>query len=222
MRQPDVRNICFHGIGTPGRAIDDTDESHYWIERDTYLRVLDEIATWPATTVSFDDGNVSDIEIGLPALVERGLTATFFVLAGRLDTPGSLTTDDVAALHGAGMRVGSHGMDHVSWRSMAPAVRRRELVDAREVIAGVVGEVTEAALPRGQYDRTTLTWLRRLGYQAVHTSDRRPATPGAWLQPRFSVTCHDTPATLVQAALTPRPTFERATLELKGLVKRLR
>lgn len=222
MRQPERRNVCFHGIGAPGRAIDDADESHYWIDRDTYLRVLDEIATWPATALSFDDGNASDIEIGLPALVERGLTATFFVLAGRLDTPGSLTTEDVAALQRAGMRVGSHGMDHVSWRSMTPAVRQRELVDARAVIAEIVGEVTEAALPRGQYDRTTLTWLRRLGYQAVHTSDRRPAAPGAWLQPRFSVTSDDTPATLVRAALAPRPPLERATLELKGLVKRLR
>jgi peptidoglycan/xylan/chitin deacetylase (PgdA/CDA1 family) len=221
MRRAERRNVCFHGIGFPGRTIDD-DEARYWVSRDAYLRILDELATWPATTISFDDGNASDVEIGLPALAERGLSATFFVLAGRLDTSGSLSTDEVAALWQAGMRVGSHGMNHVSWRAMPPAVRQRELVEARATIAAIVGEVTEAALPRGQYDRTTLAWLRRLDYRAVHTSDRRPAVTGAWLQPRFSVTADDTPETLVRAALAPRPAPERAMLELKGLVKRWR
>jgi hypothetical protein len=199
MRRAERRNVCFHGIGFPGRTIDD-DEARYWVSRDAYLRILDELATWPATTISFDDGNASDVEIGLPALAERGLSATFFVLAGRLDTSGSLSTDEVAALWQAGMRVGSHGMNHVSWRAMPPAVRQRELVEAR----------------------ATLAWLRRLDYRAVHTSDRRPAVTGAWLQPRFSVTADDTPETLVRAALAPRPAPERAMLELKGLVKRWR
>ena len=221
MRQTDRWNVCFHGIGSPGRTIDD-DEARYWVSRDAYLRILDELATWPATTISFDDGNASDVEIGLPALAERGLSATFFVLAGRLDTPGSLSTDEVAALRRAGMCVGTHGMDHISWRSMPPGVRERELVEARATIAAIVGEITEAALPRGQYDRTTLAWLRRLEYRTVHTSDRRPAVTGAWLQPRFSVTRDDTPKTLAQAALVPRPAPERAVLELKGLVKRWR
>ena len=194
----------------------------YWVTPDAYLRILDEVTTWPATFLSFDDGNASDAELGLPALQERGLTATFFVLAGRIDQPGSLSTPQLVALADAGMTIGSHGMDHVSWRGMTPSVRRRELVQAREVIAGIVGPVTEAALPRGQYDRTTLHHLRRLGYTAVHTSDRRPARDGAWLQPRFSVTHDDTPATLAAAALLPRPVRERAVLELKGVLKRWR
>ena len=68
-------NICFHGIGTPGRALE-PGEDRYWITSDEFHRILDEIATWPSTRISFDDGNASDLEIGLPALVERGLTAT--------------------------------------------------------------------------------------------------------------------------------------------------
>lgn len=221
MRRRDVRNLCFHGIGSPGRTIDD-DEARYWVSRDGYLRILDEIVTWPAVTLSFDDGNASDVELALPGLLERGQLATFFVLAGRIDAPGSLAVEQVSALASAGMRVGSHGMDHVSWRSMSRAVRQRELVEARAVIAEIVGDVTDAALPRGQYDRTTLSWLRRLGYRTVHTSDRRPAAAGAWLQPRFSVLYDDTPQTLARRVLAGRPPHERAALELKGLLKRVR
>lgn len=216
-----VRNICFHGIGTPGRAVDDA-EARYWVTRDGFLRLLDEVAGWPAAALSFDDGNASDVEIGLPALDERGLTATFFVLAGRFATPGSLTTDDVRALAAAGMAVGSHGMDHVSWRHLDPAARTRELVEARAAIAAVAGPVDRAALPRGQYDRTTLASLRRLGYAAVFTSDARPARPGAWLQPRYSVTRTDTPEALRRRALEPPPPGRRLVLEAKGVAKRLR
>ncbi len=192
------------------------------MSHDSYLRILDELATWPAVHLSFDDGNASDLELGAPALVERGLHATFFVLAGRLDTPGSLASDQVRELRRLGMDVGTHGMDHVSWRSMTPEVRERELVEARALIADLAGDVREAALPRGQYDRKLLGWLRRLGYLRVHTSDRRPARAGAWIQPRFSVTKDDTPATLVGGVLRPRPAHERLLLEAKGLAKRLR
>ncbi|MCB2177404.1 MAG: polysaccharide deacetylase family protein [Actinomycetales bacterium] len=216
-----IRNICFHGVGTPARAIDDA-EARYWVSRDSYLRILDELATWPAVHLSFDDGNASDLELAAPALVERGLRATFFVLAGRLDTSGSLASDQVRELRRLGMDVGAHGMDHVSWRSMTPEVRERELVEARAIIADLAGDVREAALPRGQYDRTVLGWLRRLGYLRVHTSDRRPARADAWIQPRFSVTRDDTPATLVGSVLRPRPAHQRLLLEAKGLAKRLR
>lgn len=221
MTDRELRNVCFHGIGTPGRSVDDA-EARYWVTHDDYLRILDEVAGWPAVALSFDDGNASDVEIGLPALVERGLSATFFVLAGRLGAPGSLTADAVRGLVEAGMPVGSHGMDHVSWRGLTDRLRERELVEAREAIAAIAGPVTQAALPRGQYDRTALRWLRRLGYETVFTSDARPARAGAWLQPRYSVTRSDTPQALRDRALAPRPLRERAVLELKGWVKRLR
>jgi peptidoglycan/xylan/chitin deacetylase (PgdA/CDA1 family) len=102
------------------------------------------------------------------------------------------------------MTIGSHGMDHRPWRRLEPVERKRELVDARERIADIVGHpVSEAALPTGAYDRRLLRELRRLGYSAVHTSDRRPAKTGAWLQPRFSVVAGDTGESVL--AHTRRP-----------------
>ena len=105
-------NVCFHGIGEPSRELE-PGEARYWITTQQFESILDEIATWPTLRISFDDGNRSDIEYGLPALVERGLTATFFVLAGRLTTPGSLDAAAVAELRDAGMTIGS-------WAYMAP------------------------------------------------------------------------------------------------------
>lgn len=215
-------NVCFHGIGAPGRGLE-PGEAAYWVDHDTLLAVLDAVAADPRVRISFDDGNASDIEVGLPALLERGLTATFFVLAGRLDRPGSLGTHDVKALAAAGMGIGTHGMDHRPWRGLDPAARRRELEEARRVLADVVrAPVMEAALPLGRYDRELLGHLRQLGYTAVHTSDRRPAREGAWLQPRFSVREGDTAASVRSEMLGRQSVGRRAERALVGTVKRWR
>ena len=112
-------NICFHGIGAgeerePGGA-------NYWISRELFLGVLDELRGRPDVRISFDDGNSSDIDVGLPALLERGMQATFFPLAGRLEEAASLGPDDLRSLRSAGMGVGTHGWAHVPWRNLSPA-----------------------------------------------------------------------------------------------------
>ena len=218
----DLLNICFHGIGTPQRQLEPGEDA-YWVDTDRYLRILDEIATWPSARISFDDANASDIQIGLPALVERGLEAQFFLLAGRLGKRGSLAVDDVRELIVRGMAIGTHGMSHRPWRGMSPATREAELVEARKRIEDVTGvAVTDAACPMGRYDRLVLSDLRRLGYHRVYTSDERAARPDSWLQARFSVRHADTPESL-RAALLSRPSLaRRARHNVVGLVKRWR
>ena len=217
-----VINLCFHGIGAPQRPLE-PGEAPYWIGSAVFEAVLDEVADRTDVVLSFDDGNASDHDIGLEALLARGLTATFFVLAGRLDAVGSLSRSQVVALRDAGLRIGTHGMDHRPWRGLDPTIRERELVQARDVLADLVGEpVTEAALPLGQYDRALLGDLKRLGYQRVHPSDRRRAASSAWLQPRFSLREHDTLQSVRHDMLTPQPWLARARGTVVGAIKRAR
>lgn len=215
-------NVCFHGIGIPARELE-PGEAAYWIEEDTFRGVLDLVAEDRRVQLSFDDGNASDIEVGLPALLERGLVATFFVLAGRLDQPGSLSREDVRALAAAGMRIGTHGMAHVPWRGVDARQWRIELEDARTELTTTLGRpVDEAALPLGRYDRALLAELRRLGYTAVHTSDRTWARADAWLQPRFSVTSDDTVSSVRAQVLTPQPLLRRVERSAVCTLKRWR
>jgi peptidoglycan/xylan/chitin deacetylase (PgdA/CDA1 family) len=211
-----VVNVCFHGIGTPRRTLE-PGEAEYWITTYQFHRILDLLTSDTRTRISFDDGNVSDLEAGLPALVDRGLAASFFVLAGRLDQPGSLSSEDVKSLVAQGMTVGSHGMDHRPWRNMDSITHRRELVEARSRLSAVTGTtVDEVALPLGRYDRRLLRDLRHLGYSAVHTSDRLWAREGHWLQPRFSVRHNDTVDSVRQQILGS-PSLSRR-LERAGVV----
>ncbi|MDL5352379.1 polysaccharide deacetylase family protein [Microbacterium sp. zg-YB36] len=187
-----------------------------------FLEVLDALVEHPTVGLSFDDGNRSDAEIALPALRERGLSATFFALAGRLKEPASLRAGDVRELRAAGMGIGSHGWGHVSWRGLSSTDAQRELVDARLALQEASGTlITEAALPLGRYDRTLLGRLKATGYRAVYTSDRFPAREHSWLRARYSVTAEDTAASVLGVA-AGRPGFQEARNVIASGVKRLR
>jgi peptidoglycan/xylan/chitin deacetylase (PgdA/CDA1 family) len=217
-----VINICFHGIGSPQRSLG-WDEDRYWISTDLYSQVLMEVAERRDVAISFDDGNISDIEFGLEGLLRHELTATFFVLAGRLGHGGSLAARDLEDLQRHGMRIGNHGMDHVPWRFLTPAQQHRELIEARQEISYAAGvPVMEAALPHGSYDRRILSNLRLLGYQRVFSSDRRRANREAWLQPRFSIHADDTIESIRSRILAPASRIHELKTRSVGVIKRLR
>jgi peptidoglycan/xylan/chitin deacetylase (PgdA/CDA1 family) len=217
-----VHRVCFHGIGTPGPSVASA-ERRYWVKERAFDAILDVLTGTPNVEITFDDGNASDVEIGLAALRDRGLGATFFVVAGRLGQPGYLDTGAVRELVKDGMTIGTHGMDHRPWRGLSTSDRHRELIEARAVLAEVAGSpVDQAAVPMGAYDRRLLAELRRLGYAAVHTSDRRLATDGAWLRPRFSVRADDTVETVRTTILSVPSSPRRAWLTAKGWAKTVR
>jgi peptidoglycan/xylan/chitin deacetylase (PgdA/CDA1 family) len=215
-----VVNVCFHGVGTPEGDIE-PEAVEYFVSRSVFLAVLDEITEYPGTVqLSFDDGFASDIEVALPALRERGLSAAFFPLAGRLGRPGHVAPADLHTLAAAGMAIGSHGMRHRSWRGLDPESSAEEFIAARSVIAEAAGvQVQSVACPFGAYDRNVLSALRRCGYTQVFTSDRRRARPGSWLQPRYSVVGNDTARTVKDNILAPRPYRERLRRTVAGYMK---
>jgi len=203
-------HICFHGIGTPSPGLNAADE-RYFVGRDLFLAVLDDVFGKRHVELSFDDGYASDIEIALPAVTERGLSARFFPVAGHLGRPGYLDAGAVRQLASSGMTVGSHGMWHRSWRRMAPPEHHEELVHARRILEAAAGTaIDSAACPRGAYDRRVLASLREHGYVTVFTSDRRRGCTGAWLQPRYSVRCDDTIHTVRDGILSGPRLAERA------------
>jgi len=105
-----IVNLTVHGIGPTSRALD-PGEDGTWLSVSQFELVLYAASGRTDVKITFDDGNASDLEVALPRLLERGLSAEFFVLAGRLGEPGRLTATDVRELVKAGMwwaRTGGH------------------------------------------------------------------------------------------------------------------
>ena len=214
-----VHNVNFHGVGEPPRPLSDG-EAMVWLGRDRFVSTLDALRGRSDVRLSFDDSNRSDVDVALPLLLEREMTATFFVLAGRLENPHHLGVSDLVALAAAGMSIGSHGMDHLDWRRCSGDKLGHELTESRRILEQVLGvAVTHVAIPFGSYDRRVLDRVRRGGYERVFTSDGGPARGDAWLQRRTTVGNDGVAARDLFPSPSSQKTAQRA---LKGMVKRWR
>jgi peptidoglycan/xylan/chitin deacetylase (PgdA/CDA1 family) len=190
MRHKEMAQIIlnFHGIGPVSRKMD-SGEFECWLEQDRFYAILDIIEGQSNVRLTFDDGNASDFEIALPALLQRGLRATFFVCSGRLDQATFLKRSQIREIQSHGMQIGSHGIAHCSWRHLDQAQLREEIEDSQRSLEAVCGSpVGAAACPFGAYDRHVLNELRQADYRFVYTSDGGSAEEKQWLQARNTIT----------------------------------
>ncbi len=214
--------VCFHGIGVPTHERE-PGEAGYWVRREQFLAILDWAIQVPQVAISFDDGNRSDLDVVLPALVEHGVVATFFPVVDRLGDRLSVSAHGLAELVDAGMDVGTHGMTHRPWAGLRGADARSEILAPRHTLEDLLGRrVDRAAAPLGRYDRHTLALLRGSGCAEVNVSDQRPARAGAWVQPRFSVRADDTAASLRARMLASMDPARRVRDGMVSVAKRLR
>ncbi|MBD8892427.1 polysaccharide deacetylase family protein [Roseibium litorale] len=206
--------ITFHGIGEPIVPLSEG-EGRYFVPVETYRRTiacLDKLEQQSGcrVVVTFDDGNLSDYEAGVPALLDAGRSGEFFVLAGRIGQQGYLNGEQIREMVASGMKIGSHGWDHIDWTKLDEAGRQREFHDARRRIEDEAGvPVLTAAIPFGAFDPLVLSSLKAAGYSQVSTSTSGMGYRDAWFRPRWSVQQDFSP----ERDLPPRMSFKQI---LKG------
>lgn len=147
--------------------------------------------------ITFDDGDVSNIEVALPLLRERAMVATFFVTSDFVDQPGMLSRADLRALAAAGMRIGAHGRTHAFLEDLDAAALIAELADSRTLLRAITGTAIDAiALPGGRGGERERLAAMTAGFQHLYGSvpgpNRRPR-PGQWQQ-RLAITREMPPA----------------------------
>ena len=216
-----IINLTFHGIGLPQRHLD-PGEQQVWISEKNFLSILDLVKDRPNVKLTFDDGNISDVNLALPALIERNLAAEFFVLAGYVDKPNYLNAEYIRSLLEAGMKIGLHGMNHCSWRAAKNGDLNEELFVAREKLQDIINQnIKNAACPFGEYDRRTLKTLKQAGFKHIYTSDRGKADENDWLQARNTVTCDDNAKSIAELIDNNEGMISRSIRKSKLLAKRL-
>jgi peptidoglycan/xylan/chitin deacetylase (PgdA/CDA1 family) len=202
--------LAGHGVGRPARPLDPGEDDR-WLTVEQLERVLDVAAGRDDVHLTFDDGNESDVEIVLPRLADRGLTAEFFPPAGRLGQRGYLDCAGLRELVHAGMEIGSHGWEPRDWRRLDDRHADRELKDAPKLLGDLCGRpVRRYSLPFGAYDRRVLARLRQAGATRVYTSDGGEARRDGWLQARTELP-HDLDGDWLDGVLAgPRRAAHRA------------
>lgn len=183
--------LNFHGVGIPHNDVPDS-EIPYWISIDRFSQIIKTVARLREKGnpihLTFDDGNISDRSIAAPILVEHGLTADFFILAGRLNDPQYLSSNDIHALQSMGMGIGLHGRDHLDWRKLSASQLKTEVVTARQTLAKISNDpIDKVGIPFGSYNHAVISRLKAEGFTQIFTSDGGPARASAQVQPRTTL-----------------------------------
>jgi peptidoglycan/xylan/chitin deacetylase (PgdA/CDA1 family) len=149
--------------------------------------------------ISFDDGYVDDIRTILPDLQRWHMTATFFVITGRMTEPGFLTAEAIRQLDRAGMDVGDHTAHHVDLRAITPSELRMETAGSRRTLQAVLGHpVYYFAYPFGAYDDAVVQAVKAAGFTMAYTTGagttESTSSPLTW--PRIHVGRAETPTGL--------------------------
>jgi peptidoglycan/xylan/chitin deacetylase (PgdA/CDA1 family) len=124
----------------------------------TMARLADDLAAdvkpSPRTfVITIDDGWDDGYTYALPILQSHHFVATFYVIAGRIDRAGFLTSAHLQALVAAGDEIGDHTMDHLDLATLAAAKLPYEIEAAAARIAQVTGRWPESfAYPSGVLD----------------------------------------------------------------------
>jgi peptidoglycan/xylan/chitin deacetylase (PgdA/CDA1 family) len=142
--------------------------------------------------LTFDDGFASVADTAAPDLLDRGLTATVFCVAGHLGGSNDWPTDRtngyraalatptaLAELAAAGFEIGSHGYEHAPLVSDSRPLLRREVIDSRKSVESAVGvTVPSFAYPYGARPSVAAESLVREIYRAACTTGLRALRPG--------------------------------------------
>lgn len=127
--------------------------------------------------ITFDDGYRGNVENALPALLERGWSATFFVISGRMGCDEYANPDawrDAAKL---GMDIASHTASHPFLGVMNAKAVRAELLDSRLALEEATGgPVHGISWPNGDPPAGGTALARECGY--VWTATSRAAFAG--------------------------------------------
>jgi peptidoglycan/xylan/chitin deacetylase (PgdA/CDA1 family) len=140
--------------------------------------------------VSVDDGYVDDVTQILPVLRRYRMTATFYVITGRVHEAGFLRTREIRELEAAGMDIGAHTRTHPSLPALTPAALHSEVDGSAADLHAILGHpVYWFAYPYGAFDAQVVQAVRRAGFLlAVTTRGGTAASTAAPLEiPRIHV-----------------------------------
>jgi len=142
--------------------------------QDKRVGLLDvDTADIPDVVITFDDGHVSNFDIAMPLLAERGLSAYLFVTSDFVGKRAHFCNpQQLRKMAESGMEIGSHGVTHRFFNDLNDTDAERELRQSMQQLSEQSGtKVKSISYPGGRYNQRTLELSRAAGYAHLFGSD---------------------------------------------------
>ena len=159
--------------------------------RELWTRASGYCSVHSDVVLTFDDGRLSDYDVGFPLLLAMGVKAEFFVNTVTVGRRGFLSWDQIVEMQRAGMSFQSHGHHHVDLTRLSTRELLRQLQGSKTTLEDRLGSPVEfLAAPYGYLSAQVLETAGRVGYRAVCSTRSLPARPGAQVVNRVVVYRH--------------------------------
>ena len=153
--------------------------------------------------LTFDDGYRSHREYAAVELANRGMTGTFYVMAGErfLHNSWYVTEEQLREMHEMGMEIGNHTLDHRDLRSLNRDETYRQIHGNQQKLEEILGvPVNHFCYPYGGVSATARAVLSETGHRTAVTTVYGAASAGqGWHDlRRIRVDYTDTASRLLQ------------------------
>ncbi len=160
----------------------------YLEKNDFQTLTLDEISSRPANNnhksvvITFDDGWANNYTHAFPILQKRQLTATIFIVTSFVGQQSYLDWPQIKEMHAAGISIQSHTASHRPLTLLDEPEIMTELESSKKTIEDHLGAAVDfLSVPQGMVSELVIAVARKIGYQAVCTSEpgfsHKPGNP---------------------------------------------
>jgi len=122
--------------------------------------------------LTFDDGYRDNFETAFPILNALGLSATFFVITSRIESPEFMSWQQLAEMQQQNMHIESHAHTHTPLELLSELEIVREVTHSKTMLEQKLNKpVRFMSFPHGSYNKTALDAARDANYLACGTSN---------------------------------------------------
>lgn len=136
---------------------------------------MSEAKTNPTLSIVFDDGRTSQYQYAFPAMRDRGMHGTFYVITDDIGTSGHMGYDELHTLIQYGNQIGSHGKTHSYMVGKSEAWLRNEYAGSLEALRSHDIDPKDLAFPYGGYDTLAVNIAKEY-YRSVRSAYDYPCS----------------------------------------------
>jgi peptidoglycan/xylan/chitin deacetylase (PgdA/CDA1 family) len=138
--------------------------------------------------LTFDDGYDDAYSQAFPALQQRGMVATFYIITNSVGHPMYMNWDQIRVMRAAGMEIGAHTKGHPDLTTLGIDQARDEIAGSKAIIEAELGEqIRSFCYPAGRFSGNVVNLVREAGFTNATTTMSDLPQSGDFLLPRIRI-----------------------------------